>query len=309
VSAAGEESTLVDERTCLWPAGALLGEGPLWSADEGVLYWVDIKQPRVLRYHLESGATGVFPMSEEIGCLGLVQGGGLIAGLRSGFAYLDLEQGTVQPIADPERHLPGNRFNDGKCDSAGRFWAGTMDDGESEPSGSLYRLSPDLSVERMDQGYVITNGPAFSPDGTTLYHNDTLQRRIYAFECDPDTGALGHRRTFAEIPAELGYPDGLTVDAEGGVWCALWGGWRVTRFTPAGEVDQWLELPVSQVTSCTFGGQALGTLFVTTASIGLTSEQRAAQPEAGGLFALDPGVRGLPTPAFAPSTVPDEEKT
>jgi sugar lactone lactonase YvrE len=161
----------------------------------------------------------------------------------------------------------------------------------------------------MDQGYIITNGPAFSPDGTTLYHNDTGQRRIYSFECDPETGTLGDRHIFAEIPEELGYPDGLTVDADGGLWCALWGGWRVTRFTPDGEIDRDLKLPASQVTSCTFGGENLDTLFVTTASIGLTSEQRAAQPEAGGLFALDPGVRGLPTPAFAPRAVPDEEKT
>lgn len=286
--------------TCLWPAGALLGEGPLWSADEGVLYWVDIKQPRVFRYHLENCEREVFPMPEEIGCLGLVDGGGLIAGLRSGFVFLDLERGGVQPIVDPERDLPGNRFNDGKCDAAGRFWAGTMDDGESEPSGSLYRLGTDLQVERMDQGYVITNGPAWSPDGETLYHVDTLERRIHAFDCDPATGALKNRRTFVEIPEELGYPDGLTVDAEGGVWCALWGGWRVTRFTPDGEVDRSLDLPASQVTSCTFGGADLGTLFVTTASIGLDTEQHTAQPEAGGLFALDPGVRGLPTPAFTP---------
>ena len=293
------------ERTCLWPAGALLGEGPLWSADEGILYWVDIKQPRVFHYHLESGATEVFPMPEEIGCLGLVHGGGLIAGLRSGFAFLDLEQGDVLRIIDPERDLPGNRFNDGKCDSAGRFWAGTMDDGEREPTGSLYRLGVDLQVERMDEGYVITNGPAWAPDGETLYHVDTLQRRIYAFDCDPATGALGNRRTFALIPEELGYPDGLTVDSEGGLWCALWGGWQVTRFTPDGELDRSLKLPASQVTSCTFGGEDLRTLFVTTASIGLDDEQRAAQPEAGGLFALDPGVRGLPTPAFTPQREPD----
>jgi len=299
----------VSAATCLWPAGALLGEGPLWSADEGVLYWVDIKQPRVFRYHLENGEREVFPMPEEIGCLGLVEGGGLIAGLRSGFVFLDLELGGARPIVDPERDLPGNRFNDGKCDSAGRFWAGTMDDGEREPSGALYRLNHDLSVERMDAGYVITNGPAWSPDGGILYHVDTLQRLILAFDCDPATGALGDRKTFAEIPEELGYPDGLTVDAEGGVWCALWGGSQVRRFTPGGEFDRALELPASQVTSCTFGGADLRTLFVTTASIGLTSEQLSAQPEAGGLFALDPEVRGLRTPTFAPLNQLAEEDT
>ena len=286
--------------SCLWDASARLGEGPLWSAAEGALYWVDIEQPRVFRYHVSTGAREVFDMPEEIGCLGLVEGGGLVAALRSGFVFLDLEQGRVEPIADPEEDRPGNRFNDGKCDPGGRFWAGTMDASAREPSGCLYRLERDLSVARVDEGYVITNGPAWSSDGRTMYHNDTLERRILAFDCDPRSGELANKRTFAEIPEGEGWPDGLTVDAEGGVWCALWDGWRVTRFTPDGRVDRSIELPASRVTSCTFGGDDLATLFVTTASLDLDAVQRAAQPTAGGLFATRVGVRGLPTPAFAP---------
>lgn len=288
----------VAEPQCLWPARALLGEGPVWSAAEDALYWVDIKRPRVLRYRLADGRREEFPMPSEIGCLGLVEGGGLVAALRTGFVFLDLENGRIDPITNPEHDCPGNRFNDGKVDSAGRFWAGTMDDAERDPSGCLYRLDRDLSVTRVDEGYVVTNGPAFSPDGRVLYHNDSADRRILAFDCDPDTGALTNRRTFARI--ERGYPDGLTVDAEGGVWCALWDGWRVVRFTPDGREERSIELPVARVTSCTFGGSELDTLFVTSASIGLSETESAAQPLAGGLFSLQPGVLGLPTPAFAP---------
>jgi sugar lactone lactonase YvrE len=282
---------------CLWPAGALLGEGPVWSAAEGAVYWVDIKRPRVLRYRLADGRRDEFPMPSEIGCIGLVEGGGLVAALRSGFAFLDLERGRLEPIADPEADRPSNRFNDGKVDAAGRFWAGSMDDAERAPAGCLYRLDHDLTVTRADTGYVVTNGPAFSPDGRTLYHNDSAARRILAFDCDPTSGALARRRTFAEL--EDGYPDGLTVDAEGGLWCAVWDGWCVARFTPDGRRERSIELPVARVTSCTFGGAELDTLFVTTASIGLDAAAAAAQPLAGGLFAVRPGPRGLPTPAFA----------
>ncbi|MCP3918364.1 MAG: SMP-30/gluconolactonase/LRE family protein [bacterium] len=289
---------------CLWPAGALLGEGPVWCAAEGVVYWVDIKRPRVLRYRVADGRRDEFPMPSEIGCIGLAEGGRLVAALRTGFAFLDLDGGHFEPIADPEADRPGNRFNDGKVDATGRFWAGSMDDAEREPSGCLYRLDRDLSVIRVDEGYVVTNGPAFSPDGRTLYHNDSAARRILAFDCDPVTGALANRRTFAEI--ERGYPDGLTVDAEGGVWCALWDGWCVVRFTPDGREERSIELPVARVTSCTFGDTELDTLFVTTASMGLDETQASAQPLAGGLFAVRPGLRGLPTPVFARLPRPSE---
>ena len=284
---------------CVWPAGALLGEGPVWSAEEGALHWIDIKRPRVLRYRPSDGRREEFPMPAEIGCIGLAGGGRLVAALRTGFAFLDLERGTVEPIADPEAELEGNRFNDGKVDPAGRFWAGTMDDAERAPAGALYRLDASLEVTRADEGYVVTNGPAFSPDGRVLYENDSTEQRMYAFDCDPATGALSNRRTFATF--ERGYPDGATVDAEGRVWCALWDGWRVARLTPDGREERAIELPVARVTSCAFGGDELDTLFITTASIGLDGEQAAAQPLAGGLFAVRPGVRGLPTPVFGGS--------
>ena len=204
----------------------------------------------------------------------------------------------MRPITDPEGDRPGNRFNDGKCDGSGRLWAGTMDDAIEQPTGALYRLDRDLSVHRMDDGYVVTNGPAWSPDGRIMYHNDTTARTVFAFDCDPVTGEIAGKREFLRLPDTDGYPDGLTVDSEGGVWLAHWDGWRVTRFTAAGAVDRVVRVPAAQVTSCTFGGADLRTLYVTTASTGLDGAQRAEQPLAGGLFAVELDLAGLPTNRF-----------
>ena len=283
---------------CIWPAAAVLGEGPVWDEEEEALYWVDIKAAAVHRYAPASGATQSWPMPERIGCIARRRQGGFVAGLKSWFAFLDLPSARIEPIGDPEPDLPGNRFNDGKCDAAGRFWAGTMDDNEENPTGSLYRLDPDCRWHRIDRGYVVTNGPAFSPDGRTLYHTDSVGRTIYAFDLSPD-GSVSSKRSFIEIPTDAGYPDGMTVDSEGHLWVAHWGGWRLTRFRPDGTIERAIELPVAQVTSCAFGGAALDTLYVTTASIGLDAKARAKQPLAGGLFELPVGVQGLPSPRFA----------
>ncbi|MEQ8766713.1 MAG: SMP-30/gluconolactonase/LRE family protein [Planctomycetota bacterium] len=285
---------------CVWPAEAVLGEGPLWSAEERAVYFVDIKSSRVLRHRVGHDGGEVFEMPQQTCALGLCSDGRLIAAIRTGFAFLDLETKTFEPIATPEPDRPGNRFNDGKVDATGCFWAGTMDDSHEKPTGCLYRLGRDLNWERKDDGHVITNGPAWSPDGSVMYHNDSVNRHILAYDCDLESGAISNRRVFAEIPEGGGFPDGLTVDGDGHVWCALFGGSKVVRFTPGGEVVREIALPVSNVTSCTFGGEDLGTLFITTARGQLTGEQRAAQPLAGGLFAIEPGVRGLPTPKFAP---------
>jgi sugar lactone lactonase YvrE len=284
---------------CVWEAGAALGEGPHWSARERALYWVDIERPRVLRLCTATGERAAFPVPEEIGCLVPRRGGGFVAGLRSGLAFVDLtEDGLeVRPILAPEPDLPGNRLNDGKCDAEGRLWVGTMDDACERPTGALYRLDPDLRLSRMDGGYAVTNGPAFSPDGTVLYHNDSMARTILAFDCDPSTGEIANRRVFARLAD--GFPDGMTVDAEGGLWCAVWGGARVLRLLPDGSIDRVLELPVRQVTSCAFGGDDLRTLYVTTAAIRLSPDELRDQPLAGGLFAWRAEVPGLPAAEFA----------
>lgn len=286
------------EPRCVWNAEASLGEGPVWCADERALYWVDIERPAILRLATADGRTDEYPMPEAIGCIAFREQGGLVAGFQSGFAFVDLELGTVTPIADPEEDLPGNRFNDGKCDARGRFWAGTMDGACRQPTGALYRLDPNGNVHRMDDGYVITNGPAWSPDGRTLYHNDTMRRTVFAFACDPETGTIDDKRVFVRITEDDGYPDGMAVDSDGGLWLAHWGGSRVTRFTPKGRVDRVVRLPASQVTSCTFGGSDLRTLYVTTARIGLDAATLLDQPLAGGLFAVAVDIPGLPAHRF-----------
>lgn len=284
---------------CLWEAAALLGEGPLWSPREAVLYWVDIKAPALHRYRPGDGDKISWVMPEPIGwVIERSNGQGLVAGLKQrGFVFLT--PGTMAPetIGQPEPDYPDNRFNDAKADDAGRIWAGTMDDNEREASGALYRLDPDLDWQRMDRGYVVANGPAFSPDYRTLYHADTAAGTIYAFDLSSD-GKLANKRTFATIPEGDGYPDGMTCDAEGGLWVCHWNGWRITRFTPEGAVDRVIEMPVSQVTSCTFGGPDFDRLYVTSATIGLSEQQRAQQPLAGGLFELDVGVKGFAAGQF-----------
>ncbi len=286
------------EVKCVWPAGAVVGEGPVWDEDEGALYWVDIKSPAAHRYVPATGERASWPMPERIGCIARRREGGFIAGFKSGFAFLDLPEGRIEKIGDPEPERPNNRMNDGKCDAEGRFWAGTMDDEEKEPTGWLYRLDPDLTWQRTDGEYTVTNGPAFAPDGRTIYHADTLGGVVYALEVEAD-GTLANKREFARFAKTDGSPDGMTTDAEGFLWIAHWGGWRITRFAPDGAIARILELPVSQVTSCVFGGIGFETLYITSASIGLDEAARAAQPLAGGLFEADIGIRGLPTLRFA----------
>ncbi len=288
----------MSEVRCVWPAGAVVGEGPIWDAEEGAVYWVDIKAPAVHRYAPASGGMRTWPMPERIGCVARRRGGGFIAGFKSGFAFLDLPDGRIGKIGDPEPDRPNNRINDGKCDAAGRFWAGTMDDDEKEPTGWLYRLHPDLTWHRTDGAYTVTNGPAFSPDGRTLYHADSVGRTVYAFDLAVD-GTLANKRPLIRFGEADGFPDGMTTDADGFLWVAHWGGWRVTRFAPDGSIDRAVDLPVAQVSSCVFGGPDFDVLYITSAAIGLDKWARAEQPLAGGLFEVPVGVRGLPTLSFA----------
>jgi len=285
------------EPVCVWPAGALLGEGPVWDDVDQALYWVDIKAPAVHRFTPSTGERRSWPMPETIGALARRRAGGFVATLKSGFALLDLDSGTIERIGHPEPDRPGNRFNDGKCDAAGRFWAGTMDDGEHAATGWLYRLDPDRSWHRLDGPYVCTNGPAFSPDGRTLYHTDTVGREVHAFDLASD-GSLTRKRRFVGFAETEGYPDGMTTDAEGHLWICHWGGWRVTRFTPAGQVERVVRLPVAQVTSCCFGGPDRSTLFITSAAVGLSPTDLRKQPLAGAVFAYEAGIRGLPSAMF-----------
>lgn len=288
---------------CVLPAQAQLGEGTLWSSREQVLYWVDILACRLYRFDPVSGAQAHWVFEEEISAVAeRADAPGLIVSLRRGFALFDPAQPQALPhyLHQPEPALPGNRFNDGKCDAQGRFWAGSMDFDCRAPSGALYRYDPDGACTRMDQGFVVSNGPAWSGDGRTLYFNDTVQGCTLAYDFDTATGTLANRRVWHRFGEAEGLPDGLCIDAAGRLWIAHWGGSCVSCHDPvtAQELCR-VKLPVSQVTNCAFGGADLRTLFITSARTGLGAEQLAAEPLAGGLFAVALDQAGLPAAQFA----------
>jgi sugar lactone lactonase YvrE len=285
---------------CVADLGCRLGEGPVWDEREGRLWWVDIKAPAVHRYDPSSGRVDSWAAPEPVSALALREAGGLLLSLKSGFAFLDPDAGEVSHLLDPEPGLPGNRLNDGACDPRGRFWAGSMDDAEQQPTGHLYRLDPDLRLTRFDASFVVTNGPAFAPDGTILYFADSPQRTIWAYPYDPERGLPGPRRLFAQLGEADGHPDGMCVDAEGCLWSAHWDGGRLTRYTPDGSVERTVLLPVPRVTKPCFGGRGLDEIYVTSARIGLDAAGLARAPLSGGLFRITGlGVRGAPAPRFA----------
>jgi xylono-1,5-lactonase len=278
---------------CVCPIAARLGEGPLWSARERAVWFVDIKGRCIHRYDESARTTRSWQAPQDVGFIVAASGERFICGLKSGLYLFAPENGGFQLIAPVDPDRPRNRLNDAHVDAAGRLWFGTMDDDEVDPTGALYRFDA-RGLHRCDDGYVITNGPATSPDGTTLYHIDTLERVIYAFALSAD-GSLAARRVFARVTDPDGYPDGPAVDAEGCVWVGLYGGWGVNRYSPQGELLTKLSLPVANCTKPLFGGEDLRTLYVTSAWKGLAAEQRAQQSLAGGLFAVRVDTPGLPT--------------
>jgi xylono-1,5-lactonase len=283
---------------CIWDAHALLGEGPLWSEKEQALYWVDILGHKLHRYSMQTGQRS-WDFDQEISAIAERENAtGLVITQRHGFAFFDPHTGKLEQAVQVEPEFPGNRFNDGKVDRMGRFWAGTMDFGCKQATGSLYRLTPDLKFKKMDSGYPVTNGPAWSADYHTLYHNDSVNGHVYAFDFALETGELSNKRLFLEFSKEEGSPDGMTTDAEGGLWIAHWGASKVTRHDPHGKVTQTITLPCSQITSCAFGGPHLRTLFITSAADGLSPAELEREPLAGGLFAVDLDVGGVPANKF-----------
>ena len=279
---------------------AILGESPLWSPAEAALYWVDINNPTIHRLDPATGVRERWPIETEIGSIGLAGPRRMVAGLRTGAHYVDLETGRIEPICDPEGEgrFNRNRMNDGKIDRAGRFWVGTMNDPGHEPLGTLYRIDRDGGAAPVLGGIRVPNALCWSPDSRVMYFTDSYSHQIWAFDFDLATGALENKRIFAAIAEDAGVPDGATVDADGFVWCAHMFGSRVSRYAPDGSLDRAIALPVPQVTSCAFGGADLETLYITTASLRMDRAALAEQPLAGALFAVDPGVRGLPEPVF-----------
>lgn len=277
----------------------LLGECPLWDERTRTLWWVDIVGLMLKQFLPSTGKILLHPTREPVGSFAFREKGGLVAAMKHGFYFLDPESGAREEIALPEASKPANRFNDGRCDRQGRFWAGTMNDAKRQPDGALYRLSPEGRCERKRDRVIIPNSLAWSPDGRTMYFADSVRDLIWRFDYDPQSGEFSNERVFVEGASNPGYPDGSCMDADGCLWNTEYGGSRVVRYTPAGKVDRAIELPVRNPTCCCFGGERLDTLYITSASQNMKKEDLADQPLAGSVFAVNPGVRGLPESRFA----------
>lgn len=271
---------------------SILGEGPIWSARRNAVLWVDILGRQVRQLSLVTGEVAAWDMPEPIGWLiERADRPDFIAGLATGFVELSLDPVTIRAIVDPEPDRIENRMNDAKADPAGRIWAGTMPFSCEGASGSFYRLDPDRSVTRVDGPYTIANGPAIAPDGRLLFHTDSKLSTVFRFAVNDD-GSLGPRTPHIVFNDDWGSPDGMTLDAEGFLWIAHWGTGQVSRFDPEGLRERSIALPASQITSMTFAGPALDRMFVTSAADGVN------EADAGALFEVDPGCRGLPTLPF-----------
>ncbi len=274
-----------------------IGEGPIWSVDEQALYWVDIYGKLIERLDPETGQHRTFRLPCLVGAAVLRQKGGFVLAADQGFAFWDGSSENVQWLSNPEQGKPLYRFNDGKVDPGGRFWAGTMYDGPQlnpRPAGSLYRLDPDGSISVKETGVLISNGLGWSPDHRTMYYTDSVRKTIYSYEYDPSTGEIANRKVFIHTIDEPGDPDGLTVDSQGFIWSARWNGWKVTRYDPAGKPEREIKVPTACPSSVMFGGSDLKDLFITSAWKELTAEERNFQPLAGNLFKIRVEVQGLP---------------
>jgi sugar lactone lactonase YvrE len=276
-----------------------LGESALWDDRNARLYWVDITGQRVYARDWAGGETRALATPTTVGSVALRAGGGVVAALRHGIAFGDVDKGTLETVRALEEDLDGNRFNDGAVDPRGRFWLGSMDLAEKEPTGAFYGVHPDLTVTRAFGGIICSNGPAWSPDGRTVYHVDSPRRLVTAYDFEPDAGTVGQGRVFVSDEGNAWYPDGVTVDAAGFVWNCKWGGGRVVRYAPDGTVDRVLPVPVPLATRCAFAGPDLDLLAVTSARIGLDAGTLADAPLSGQVLLVNPGARGLPTPRFA----------
>lgn len=282
----------------LLDAKAECGEGPFWDEATARLWWTDIPARRL---HCTDPATGQdqsFATPGRIGCFALARTGGVVVAMEHSMARFWPETGKLERLAEPEADRPDNRFNDGRCDRRGRFLASSMHEPRTVPQGGLWQLDPAHGTRLLADHALVGNGLAFSPDNRLMYWSDSRQGRVFIFDYDLDDGAAWNRRLWLETDDSTGRPDGAAVDADGCYWSARFRGSRVIRFTPQGKVDREIRLPVRQVTMCAFGGPDLKTLFITTARENLDDATLAQEPLAGGIFAVEPGVQGLPEPHF-----------
>jgi xylono-1,5-lactonase len=285
---------------CVWPAQATLGEGPVWSERRQALFWVDILGRKLHCFTPRGSGARTWAFDEEISVVVERKNhSSLLVALRHQLAFFDPDTGALEKIADVETDRAANRFNDGKCDRDGRLWVGSMDFAARNPTGALYCCDSQREVVRHVDGFTVTNGPTWSLDGRTMYVANTAASRMFAFDFDPAAGVPSNQRLWRKFSDEEGAPDGMTTDVNGNIWVAHWSGGRVTCRSPAGEQLARIDVPTSNTTSCTFGGPDLKTLYITSACVDLTDEQRAREPSAGGLFAIELDVQGLPATQFA----------
>ncbi len=279
---------------------ALVGEGSIWHVDEQVLYWVDILSHELYVYDPANGSHRIIATCQSVGTVVVRKSGGLVVALHNGFAHLDLDSEKITPLGtDPERTIPANRFNDGKCDPAGRLWAGTMEFKGAKGQGALYCFDTDHSVSKKISSVSVSNGIVWTADYRTMYFIDSGLNNVRAYDYDIDSGDIGNERVVAQNE-DAGVFDGMAIDAEGMLWIAVYGGSCVKRYNPQdGALLRELQLPMDNVTSCAFGGANLDELYVTSACQGFDEEAKKAQPLAGSLVRLDPGVQGVPSHVFA----------
>ncbi|MDU0202396.1 SMP-30/gluconolactonase/LRE family protein [Paenibacillus sp. MAH-36] len=289
-------------------AKATLGEGPSWNEEEKALYWVDIVGEKFCRFYPETGHNESFLIGEYVGAVVCAGKDEVVLATQSGFQSYHMKQRTLTPLVDPEAHLPSNRFNDGKCDSHGRFWAGTMEIIEKGATGSLYVLETDGSYRKVHEDVGVSNGIAWSLDENEMYYIDSMRKQVLVFDFDAEKGEISRPRLLIDFAGEQGFPDGMTIDAEGMLWIAHWDGWQVSRWNPrTGMKLESIAVPAAKVTSCIFGGDELDTLYITSARKGLEDEKAGDQPHAGGIFAVKPGVKGTKTHAFGTPYIQQKE--
>ncbi len=278
----------------------LLGEGPVWDDVQQVICWIDILNGEIHEFSPASKKHTTIAVHQMVGCFTFCTDGNFLVALQNGFAFVDRLTGTIKMISDPEIHLAGNRFNDGKCDPAGRFWAGTMSILETPEMGNVYMLDAALTITRKVDAVSVSNGMAWNKEGNLFYYIDSPERCVAAYDFDQKSGEITNRRMVVQVPEVDGFPDGMTIDEEGMLWIAHWGGWQVARWNPEnGEKLFSFKLPVEKITSCTFGGEGLKDLYITTAKVNLTETELLAQPLAGAVFIIaDCGFNGMPAVKF-----------
>lgn len=283
------------EIATVYPHKSELGEGPFWDAKKNAICWVDILNGHIHEYVVDADSYKRYDTQKMVGCVGICKDRNFILATTKGIGFLNRFSGAITYVDHPEKGISGNRFNDGACDPAGRFWVGSMALSEETGAGSVYMFHNGISIKKIENT-TISNGMAWNADNTLFYFIDTPKRSVVAYDYQLENGTISNGRTVIAIDEKEGFPDGMTIDSEGMLWIAHWGGWQVTRWNPeTGKLLMRIKLPAAKITSCTFGGKDLKDLYVTSAKVDLTEEELKEQPQAGSLFVIrNSGYQGVP---------------